>query len=105
MRWSSGGFDDDYAETFAMFATRIDGALDRVSHERLAVVVTAPASVAWVAASLLLGAPGPAAGAELWSRLCDVMVTSSVSKVVVGGRGANLVSFNDHAHLEAAALA
>jgi hypothetical protein len=51
--------------------------------------------VSWVATSLLGG------GAELWTQLNPVTVNASVTKVVVGSRGCTLVSFNDHAHLEA----
>ena len=36
----------------------------------------------------------------MWARLNPVTVNSSVTKVVVGRRGATLVSFNDHSHLE-----
>ena len=52
--------------------------------------------MSWVAASLLAG------GADLWTQLNPVTVNSSVTKIVVGRRGATLVSFNDHSHLEAA---
>jgi hypothetical protein len=36
----------------------------------------------------------------LWSRLNVVCVNTGVTKVVTGRRGATLVSFNEHTHLE-----
>jgi len=35
-----------------------------------------------------------------WARLSKVVVNTSVTKVLDGRRGTNLISFNDHAHLE-----
>ena len=96
-RWTSGHFDE-YDESFADFGSRVDAALrrtvDRLAPGRTAVVVTSGGPVSWVAATLL------GAGAEVWGRLNPVTVNSSVTKVVVGRRGATLVSFNDHSHLE-----
>jgi broad specificity phosphatase PhoE len=103
-RWSSGEHDGDYAEPFAMFAARIDAALERViagAGERgTAVVVTAAGPIAWVAATLLADSRDAAACAAVWSRLSGVVVNSSLTKVVAGRRGSTLVTFNDHAHLE-----
>jgi broad specificity phosphatase PhoE len=97
-RWTSGEFPDEYDESFADFGARVDAALhrtvDRLAPSRTAVVVTSGGPVSWVAATLL------GAGAEVWARLNPVTVNSSVTKVVVGRRGATLVSFNDHSHLE-----
>jgi broad specificity phosphatase PhoE len=97
-RWTSGEFPDDYDESFADFGTRVDAALrrtvDRLEPSQTAVVVTSGGPVSWVAATLI------GAGAEVWARLNPVTVNSSVTKVVVGRRGATLVSFNDHSHLE-----
>ncbi|MGA8211267.1 MAG: histidine phosphatase family protein, partial [Nocardioidaceae bacterium] len=97
-RWSEGRFDDEYDEGFAAFSQRVDGALrravDRLAAGGTAVVVTSGGPVAWVAASLLDG------GRDGWARLHPVVVNASVTKVVVGGRGTTLVSFNDHGHLE-----
>ena len=59
-------------------------------------MLTSGGPVAWVAASLL------GSSADVWSRLNPVTVNASVTKVVVGRRGATLVSFNDHSHLEGA---
>jgi broad specificity phosphatase PhoE len=60
-----------------------------------AVVFTSGGPMSWVAATLLGG------DATVWGQLNPVTINASVSKVVVGRRGATLVSFNDHSHLEA----
>ena len=97
-RWTEGDFADDYDESFDAFCGRVDAALrrtlDRLEPGRTAVVVTSGGPISWVAAALM------GAGAEVWSRLNPVTVNASVTKVVVGRRGATLVSFNDHSHLE-----
>jgi hypothetical protein len=37
---------------------------------------------------------------EVWGRLSNVVVNAGVTKVLNGRRGTNLISFNDHSHLE-----
>ena len=99
-RWAGGRHAEEYDESFADFGARVDAALhrllDRLGPSQTAVVCTSGGPVSWVAASLLAG------GADLWAQLNPVTVNASVTKVVVGRRGATLVSFNDHSHLEAA---
>ena len=105
-RWTSGSSDAEYAETFAAFGTRVTEAmartLDLVGPDGTAVVFTSGGPVSWAAASLLVdscGEPDPAAG-RVWASLNRVVVNSSVTKIVAGRRGASLVSFNEHVHLE-----
>ncbi|WP_067440651.1 histidine phosphatase family protein [Nocardioides jensenii] len=106
-RWTSGEFDGDYQESFPAFAARVDAALqrtmDRVGSSGTAVVFTSGGPVS-LAASGLLATVAPdltaASYAGIWGQLNKVVVNSSVTKVVVGGRGATLVSFNEHCHLE-----
>ncbi|MGZ4536497.1 MAG: histidine phosphatase family protein [Nocardioidaceae bacterium] len=99
LRWTSGAHAEEYDESFAAFGVRVDAALrrivERLEPKQTAVVFTSGGPVSWVAAALL------SAGAELWTQLNPVTVNASVTKVVVGRRGATLVSFNDHGHLEA----
>lgn len=99
-RWSSGGHDDEYRESFPVFQQRVDDAfaraLDRLGPKQTAVVLTSGGPVSWVTAKLTGG------GLPVWSRLSKVVVNSSVTKVLSGRRGANLITFNDHSHLEAA---
>src|SRR3546814_6845807 len=50
-RWTSGEHDEDYDETFAAFADRVDGAIDRaaarVGSNETALVFTTGGHVAW----------------------------------------------------------
>ena len=69
--------------------------VDRLEPSQTAVVVTSGGPVSWVAAT-----PARRRLPRSGRRLNPVTVNSSVTKVVVGRRGATLVSFNDHSHLE-----
>ncbi len=97
-RWISGEQDEDYDEPFSAFTARVESALRRTTEAsgsgEVAVVFSSGGPVSWAAASLLGG------GADMWRRLNPVTVNGSVTKVVVGSRGATLVSLNDHSHLE-----
>lgn len=99
LRWTGGRYAHEYDESFTDFGVRVDAALrrtvGRLGPRETAVVFTSGGPVSWVAAALLEG------GAHLWTQLNPVTVNASVTKVVVGGRGSTLVSFNDHSHLEA----
>ncbi len=53
--------------------------------------------MSWVAATLTDG------GLPAWARLSKVVVNSSVTKVLSGRGGTNLITFNDHSHLEGGA--
>jgi broad specificity phosphatase PhoE len=97
-RWTAGEHDHEYDESFAGFTDRVLGGLDRLVRTLgsggTAVVVTSGGPIARTVAELLGG------GADLHRRIAPVVVNTSVTKVVVGERGATLVSFNEHGHLE-----
>jgi broad specificity phosphatase PhoE len=99
-RWACGEHDEEYHESFPAFRHRVEEALrrtlSRLEPKQTAIVFTSGGPVSWVAASLADG------GVPAWSRLSKVVVNSSVTKVLDGRRGASLISFNDHSHLEAA---
>ena len=99
-RWASGRHDSDYAESFPAFRARVEDALartlERVGNQGTAVVFTSGGPVAWVSATLTEG------GVPAWARMSRVVVNSSVTKVLSGRRGTNLITFNEHAHLEGA---
>jgi broad specificity phosphatase PhoE len=99
-RWTSGRHAEEYDESFASFGERVEGALrrtvERLEPKQTAVVFTSGGPIAWTVSALLGGETG------VWTTLNPVVVNASVTKVVVGGRGTTLVSFNDHSHLEAA---
>jgi broad specificity phosphatase PhoE len=59
-----------------------------------AIVVTSGGAIAAVVGTLL-GAP-----AETFASLNRTLVNSSVTKLAIGSTGTNVVSFNDHSHLE-----
>ena len=100
-RWSSGEHDHEYRESFPAFQQRVRGAfertVERLEPKQTAVVFTSGGPVSWVAATLAEG------GLPAWSRLSKVVVNSSVTKVLTGRRGTNLLTFNDHSHLEGGA--
>lgn len=96
-RWASGAHDEDYAETFTDFTTRVGTALTTaltgLGSGQSAVVVSSSGAIAWTAAQLIKG------GFDQWLALNRVTVNSGVSKIVSGSSGTTLVSFNDHGHL------
>lgn len=100
-RWASGEHDAAYVESFPAFRARVrtafDVAVDRLGPRETAVVFTSGGPVSWVAATLTDG------GLPAWARLSRVVVNSSVTKVLTGRGGTNLITFNDHAHLEGGA--
>jgi broad specificity phosphatase PhoE len=97
-RWTAGGRDDEYGESFDCFRTRVEQALAAVDASlrsgETAVVFTSGGPIAWIAARLTGG------GAASWPTFNRVSVNAAVSKVVSGRSGLSLVSFNEHAHLE-----
>lgn len=98
VRWSSGHHDDEYAEPFSAFQSRVAAALEehalRLGRGEVEVVFTSAGVIGWVAASLLGG------GVPGWRAMQHVVVNSSVTRVAVGRRGPTLVSFNEHQHLK-----
>src|SRR3954469_7561219 len=103
-RWTGGSHDDEYSESFAGFASRVDSALRRtalrLSEEGAGTVLvfTSGGPIAWSVASLL--ADEPEVARRLWRRLNPVCVNSGVTRLVTGRRGTTLVPFNGHAHLD-----
>jgi len=97
-RWTAGAHDHEYDESFAGFSDRVLGGLDRLVRDLgaggTAVVVTSGGPIARVVTELLGG------GIDVYRRIAPVVVNTSVTKVVVGERGATLVSLNEHGHLE-----
>ena len=92
-RWTSGGHDADYAETFPEFRARVAAALRDLAEVGTAVVVSSGGPISAVATDLL------DADLPTYTRLTAVVVNASVTKVVTGRSGTTLVSFNEHAHL------
>lgn len=107
-RWTGGGLDAEYPESWPGFVDRVRAALDRACGRagpgQTVVVVSSGGPIAAVAAALVDPDADPASYARLWSRFNTTMVNSSVTRVVVGSTGPRLLTFNEHAHLDGDAL-
>jgi broad specificity phosphatase PhoE len=86
------------AQTWPQFSGAGTAALSDLASElspgETAVVVTSGGAIA-AAIGTLLGAP-----AEVFAALNRVLVNAAVTKLAIGSSGTNVVSFNDHSHLE-----
>lgn len=110
VEWASGA-ERDYPETFADFVARVRAAQEDAAARAadqpggLVVVVTSGGPVGVGAALLTTPADAverdPAALAEPWAAFNTVVVNSSVTRLVVGGGGTRLLTFNEHTHLPA----
>lgn len=103
-RWTGGGHDDEYDESFSAFTDRVGAALRRTVEKvgsGTAIVFSSGGPVSWATASLLADEQDVAS--RLWRRLNPVCVNSGVTRLVTGRRGTTLVSFNEHTHLDGVA--
>jgi broad specificity phosphatase PhoE len=104
-RWTGGGFDGDYPESWPTFRERVAAALSAAGATTgpggTVVVVSSGGPIA-VACAALIDPDGDdqAAFARIWSRFNTVCVNTAVTRVVVGSTGARLLTFNEHAHLD-----
>jgi broad specificity phosphatase PhoE len=97
LAWVAAGEDSPCAETWPAFAARVAAGLEAAA-ERPTLVCTSGGAIAAACVSLLGIEP---AGFVALNR---VTVNTGVTKVVRGRSGISLVSFNEHAHLEAPGL-
>lgn len=95
-RWTGGAADDQYAESFPAFASRVGAALQRAAAAdgSSVLVVSSGGPIALVASQLLSGGPA------LWAPLNRVAVNTAVTKVISGRSGLTLSTYNAHEHLE-----
>lgn len=95
--WIAAGAESPSAAPWPDFCAAGTGALEQLGAElgrgETALVFTSGGVIAAVAASLL-GAP------EAFLPINRVLVNASISKLVIGSTGTNLISLNDHSHLE-----
>lgn len=107
-RWTGGGHDDEYAESWPGFVDRVRSALDRAvaraGSGETVVVVTSGGPIAVACAALADPEADTASYARLWNRFNTTIVNSSFTRVVVGSTGPRLLTFNEHPHLEGEAL-
>jgi broad specificity phosphatase PhoE len=96
--WIDHAEQSPTAQTWPEFSGAGTGALTDLAagldRGEIAVVVTSGGAIA-AAIGTLLGAP-----AEVFAALNRVLVNTSVTKLALGSTGTNVVSFNDHSHLE-----
>lgn len=101
LRWSTGGHDAEYAESFTDFRSRVATALSNVSallaQHRDILVVSSGGPIAMAAGLITAGQHFPAA---LWSSFNRVTVNTGVTKVLSGRSGLSLSTFNEHTHVE-----
>lgn len=94
--WTGGQRDHEYHESFPAFTARVVAAMTSAARrpERTVLVVSSGGPIGLAASHLLVG------DAALWPQLNRVAVNTAVSKVVRGGSGLTLSTFNEHSHLE-----
>lgn len=97
-RWTSGEFDDEYAEPWESFAGRVASGLKELTTRKDAksiLVFTSGGPVSAVAAALLGLSP------EVWLRLNRTCANCSETKIVAGRSGTSLVTWNAHPWFDA----
>jgi broad specificity phosphatase PhoE len=110
-RWTGGEHDDEYAayaESWPGFRARVARSFDLARGQagpgRTVVALTSGGVIAAICAALVDPEADDATFARLWSRFNTVTVNSSVTRVVVGATGARMLTFNEHPHVDGAAL-
>ena len=107
-RWTGGEHDSEYAEPWSSFRERVTASFDAAcalaGPGETVVAVTSGGTIAAVCAGLVDPGADAATYARLWGRFNTVLVNASVTRVVVGSTGPRLLTFNEHPHLDGAAL-
>jgi broad specificity phosphatase PhoE len=92
-RWATA--EGGYTESHSAFIDRVLAVMgDLTSAPGCTLAVTSGGVIA-VACAQVLGLP-----ADRWPMLARVIVNGSVTKIISGRTGTNLLTFNDYAHLE-----
>jgi broad specificity phosphatase PhoE len=93
-RWIQGGAA--YAETHDAFASRVQAVVAELAGLPGTTLAVTSAGVIAVACAQLTGLP-----ADRWPALARITVNASLTKFITGSTGTHLLTFNEHAHLEA----
>ena len=93
-RWISG--EAGYTESHSVFIERALAAIGHLAGEPSGIVAVTSGGVIAAFCAQALGLPE-----ERWPSLARLLVNASITKVISGHTGTSLVTFNDHAHLEA----
>lgn len=96
-RWAGGEEHPECSESFADFNARAVAALERADARtgkgETTVIFTSGGAIAAAVSQLVAG------DRSLWHVFNHVIVNTSVTKIVTGRSGRNLLSFNEHGHL------
>jgi broad specificity phosphatase PhoE len=99
-RWVDAGESRGCEETWPQFLRRTGDALARVAAElgrgQTGLVFSSGGVIAALAVSLT------SAGGQAFVPLHRIAVNTGVTKLIFGGRGGTLVSYNEHGHLDEA---
>jgi broad specificity phosphatase PhoE len=93
-RWIQGG--DGYPEPHSAFTARVEAVITELTALPGTTMAVTSAGVIAVACARFTGLP-----ADRWPALARVVVNTSVTRLITGRTGTHLLTFNDHAHLEA----
>jgi broad specificity phosphatase PhoE len=94
IRWIQGGAG--YPEPHTAFTARVEAVVAELTAQPGTTMAVTSAGVIAVACARLTGLP-----ADRWPALARVVVNTSVTRLITGRTGTHLLTFNDHAHLEA----
>ncbi|MDE9364821.1 histidine phosphatase family protein [Luteipulveratus sp. YIM 133132] len=102
LRWVSGEYDQEYAESFPAFRSRVDAALDRALEQPYSrqLVVSSVGCISRVASRVLAGGD-----MNVWKQFAFSGVNTGVTRVVLDRRGPQLLTYNEIGHLDALDLA
>lgn len=92
-RWIQGGAA--YPEAHAAFTARVQAAVAELAALPGTTLAITSAGVIAVICARVTGLP-----ADRWPTLARVVVNASLTRLITGSTGTNLLTFNDHAHLE-----
>jgi broad specificity phosphatase PhoE len=92
-RWIQG--KPGYPEPHDAFTARVNAAVADLAALPGTTLAVTSAGVVAVACARVTGLP-----ADRWPALARVVVNASITKLITGSTGTNLLTFNDHAHLE-----
>ena len=92
-RWAAG--DAGAGESHDAFTGRVEAVMADLTREPGCTVAVTSGGVIAVACTQALGLE-----AGRWPALARVIVNGSITKFISGRTGTNLLTFNDHAHLE-----
>jgi broad specificity phosphatase PhoE len=92
-RWMAA--DSGYREAHGAFVDRVlDASSDALERPGTTLAVTSAGVIGVLVASVL------GLDLEQWPALARITVNGSITKIISGRSGRNLLTFNDHAHLE-----